>query len=40
MQGDDMDEFEWFDLWCEQHSHLLEKKDYPQLVQRMTNGST
>ena len=33
MKTDDMNEFEWFDLWCEQHSHLLEKKDYPQLVQ-------
>lgn len=32
MKTHDMNEFEWFDLWCEQHSRLLEKKDYPRLV--------
>ena len=34
MNVEDLNEFEWFDLWCEQHSHLLEAKNYPQLVQR------
>jgi hypothetical protein len=33
MHADDMNDFEWFDLWCEQHSHLMEEKDYPGLVQ-------
>ena len=27
-----MNEFEWFDLWCEEHSQLLEEMDYPRLV--------
>lgn len=33
MKADDVNEFEWFDVWCELYSHLLDKKDYPQLVQ-------
>jgi hypothetical protein len=27
------DDFEWFDVWCELHSELLDQKDYPALVQ-------
>ena len=27
-----MNEFEWFDLWCERHSHLMDQEDYAQLV--------
>jgi hypothetical protein len=33
MRDDDMNDFEWFDLWGEQYSHLMEEKDYPGLVQ-------
>jgi hypothetical protein len=33
MREDDMNEFEWFDLWCERHSHLMEKEAYGQLVE-------
>jgi tetratricopeptide (TPR) repeat protein len=28
-----MDEFEWFDLWCEEHCELMNKEDYPALVE-------
>jgi len=27
------DEFEEFDIWCEQHVELMEKEDYPALVE-------
>lgn len=33
MRQDGMNEFEWFDLWCERHAHLMEKEDYVQLVE-------
>lgn len=33
MREDEMNEFEWFDLWCERHSYLVDKEDYGQLVQ-------
>lgn len=28
-----MDEFEWFDTWREEHCELMDKKDYPALVE-------
>jgi len=28
-----MNEFEWFDLWCERHSRLMEEENYTQLVE-------
>lgn len=28
-----MNDFEWFDLWCERHSHLTEEEDYGRLVE-------
>ena len=33
MEQDEMNEFEWFDLWCERHAYLMEKQDYGKLVQ-------
>jgi len=33
MRQDDINEFEWFDLWCERHSHLMEEEDYGRLVE-------
>ena len=33
MGQDEMNEFEWFDLWCERHANLMEEEDYGQLVQ-------
>ncbi len=33
MEQNDMNRFEWFDLWCERHAHLMEEEDYGRLVE-------
>ncbi len=38
MRDDDMNDFEWFDLWCEQHSHLMVEKDYRGHMQCFRNN--
>lgn len=33
MKNNYIDDFEWFDDWCEHHYYLMEKEDYPELVE-------